>query len=594
VKPTGGNSSAASAALEGRALGLTSWVGAPDAGHGLRYWDSDGGWALHTWDEIADRARAIAALIGERRTSDDGPVCIVVEAGPDFVATFFGALLAGHPACPLPPALMLQTPIAYTEHLASLIGTARPAIVLTDERHTELVAEAVQAAGLPHTPVPLSEVRDGGAPDAAPAPDVALLQFTSGSSGTPRGARIPPATLEANIRMMIDWLDIEHGKDTIAGWLPPFHDMGLIGCLLVPAYLQLDVLLMRPDQFIRRPVDWLRCHGEFGATLGVSPSFGFSYARKRIDPADLAGLDFSTWRAAVCGAERVDVTALNGFADFLVPHGYDPRTFVPAYGMAEATLAITGARTGELVRAARVDWPALDFGHPVQLLEEAPLDGRPELSADGGGTWLASCGYPMRGLDVQIVGDDGQPVPDGVLGEVLIEGPSVGDGYHGGDDTGSSEFVGPQRLRTGDAAFFADGELFVIGRIGDSVKLRGRSLYVEDLELRLPRDVSRGRSVVFSGQENGRDLVVALVERDPGPWAAEACEALLNAVGGYVEVKVLTAPRGTIQRTSSGKPRRRLMWRAFMEGRLGAQTLAESVEGKVVERDPVALATTPA
>lgn len=554
-------------------IDLLAWLDAPESRRGIRFAEAGDVWDLRTWEDMARLVHEAAARIADERRERGTPVAIVLPTGPEFVAAFFGSLLVGNTPCPLAPPAPLQDPHAYSDHLAGMLRVADPALVVTAAECADLVGGAAAAAGLAREPHVLTLA--GGAsgrehPREEPA-ELALLQFTSGSSGRPRAARVSWGNLEANIEMMASWVGADVESDQLATWLPLHHDMGLIGCMLSPTVVQGETWVMRPEQFVRSPARWLACYGRHGATVGAAPTFGFAYAAKRVRDEDLEGMDFSGWRVATVGAERIDAAVLARFADRLAPYGFHPSTFVPGYGMAEATLLVTGRHAPEPAPVVRPAWDAMRFGEPVPVREGATL-GDPRVG-DGVG-WLVSCGWAHPGATVAVVDEEGDPLPDGHLGEVRVGGRSVAQGYHGDDAVGTARFVGGE-LRTGDAGFRHEGELYVVGRIGDSLKVRGRSVYVEDLEARLARldGIVRDRCALFSGAQDEGDALVALVEGVPGDWATEAARLLADEVGEAVTVHVLCGRRGSIARTSSGKPRRRVMWREWVDGTLRAQPL---------------------
>jgi acyl-CoA synthetase (AMP-forming)/AMP-acid ligase II len=345
-----------------------------------------------------------------------------------------------------------------------------------------------------------------------------------------------------------------------------FHDMGLIGCLLTPVAMQCDVWIMRPDQFVRWPEKWLGCFGYGGATITAAPNFGYGYVVRKVAESIIAGMDFRSWRIAIAGAEPISVQTLSAFARVLGRSGFEFKTFVPAYGLAEGTLSVTGHRVGRCARAILVDSCAVNLGERVTIKSAADMDNAAEMVAPG---WLVSCGWPHEGVSVSIVDENGRAVGEDRLGEIVVEGLSVADGYVSDDESRTTRFEGG-RLFSGDAGLLHEGELFVCGRIADSIKVRGRSIYVEDLEatLILETSISPGRCVVFAcpGAEQGE--IAAVAEAPEEGWARSAEEVLRAQVGEGVIVRIFAGVKGSIRRTSSGKPRRRLMWELLRAGRL--------------------------
>ena len=254
------------------------------------------------------------------------------------------------------------------------------------------------------------------------------------------------ANLEAGLAMTTESLRVEAGSH-YASWLPLYHDMGLIGALLLPVSRQCALSNLRPEQFIRAPLRYLACFGRDGATNTVAPTFGYGYAARRIRPEDLRGMDFSGWIVAAVGAERVGAAPLHRFARLLEPHGFDPAAFAPGYGMAEATLQVTGTPWDRLPWAIRVDASSLRVGQPLRY-ERAGLMAAGE---DGAADWLVSSGLPVGDFELRIAGADGADLPEGHLGELVVRGAAVVDGYEGGSPEQLTAFRGGE-LHTGDAA----------------------------------------------------------------------------------------------------------------------------------------------
>lgn len=550
---------------------LLHWLNGPRTGHGLRFATDNEGWSEHDYRSLATATRALAARLQGCGLARQDVSCLVQPTGPDFVTGLFAIWLAGGTACPIAPPTPFQDDVAYVGHLASIFGVARPVLVLTSPEFQPYVIRALHQAAVT-APVLLSEdlPAPGDCVPVTPA-EVALLQFTSGSSGQPRGVEVTAAGLAANISAIRDWLGMEPADGT-ASWLPLYHDMGLIGCLLTPVINQSTAWLMRPDQFIRDPARWLECLGDGRAVCTASPPFGYAYAVKRVAPGRLAALDFSGWKAAIVGAEPIDARVLRRFEKLVAPLGF--RGFLPAYGLAEATLLVTGRRRRDAIRIVHPDWSQTKFGEQVPLQGQATLREVPDGEAHG---WLVSCGRSWEGTSVQIIGADETPLTDGHLGEIVVRGPSVAKGYRGDATAGSSRFDGA-RLHTGDAGFLLNEELFVVGRIGDSLKLRGRTVYVEDLDVKVTTatGLGLGRAVVISSTSQGRPGVALIAEATPGPWVSTALEILRRETGPESFVRIITGSRGLIARGLSGKPRRRHMWQQMQAGCLKGTIVADT------------------
>lgn len=507
---------------------LLAWIRRPAAARGIHFSTREGGWQHHSYPELAAGARRAAGRLTAAGVRRDDVVALVLPSGPAFVAAFFGVLLAGAVPAPLAPEAAGR-PVAsgHQERLAALLAAARPRLVVGDG------VPGARAAGVGTLGVAelLAAGPDGPAPGEVEHAGTALLQFTSGSTGPARGVRIGWRGLNDNLAAIRDWLGATPGSRW-ASWLPVHHDMGLVGCLLGPVTAGNDLWLMRPEDFVRRPLEHLRCFGERGASITATPAFGLDHILRKVRPGELDGLDFSALTAMVVGAERIAPGLLDRFEALLAPHGFDRAALLPAYGLAEATLAVTGVRRGGGWR------------------HQGPVVG---------------CGTPLPGTRVRIVDEEGRPLPDGAVGEIVVRGPSLGLG-HLGDDGAGSRFVDGE-LRTGDAGFLASGELYVQGRLGDSVKVRGTRVFAEDLEqsLREAGALPRGAAVVL-GDDAAGPVAVAVIEDDAAPRDPAAHDRVARllargATGARAVVHVV--PRGSIPWTSSGKPRRRSLWRAY-------------------------------
>jgi fatty-acyl-CoA synthase len=550
-------------------IGLLNWLDAPNGAKGSRFANDEGGWDFTSFIELARGAYGVSNLLRERGLSRGGIVSIVVPSGTSFATAFFGTLIAGGTPSPLVPPTVFDDSERYISHTAALLATATE-IVLTDNSLREIVARAHHAAALPGEPLCVENAEPADDAPRMPHSDLALLQFTSGSSGRPRGVRVTWENLEANIEMIVKW--IAWGpEETGTAWLPLYHDMGLIGCFLTPILYQRDLWFMRPEQFVANPLRWVERFGRAGHSFTAGPNFCFAYAAKRLKPDQLEGMDFSNWRAAIVGAERLDPAALARFAALLEPYGFRREVFLPAYGLAEATLAVSVCAADRVPRVVRPNWETIRFGQEVEVSAESQLG---DDDIGNGSGWLVGCGRPLPGVNVGVYDEHGHPLGDGVLGELTVQGATIAAGYAGGAGSTSTSFEDAV-LRTGDAGFTLDGEVFVTGRIGDALKVRGVTLYAEDLEARLGAidGIPKGRCIAIPGQHSDGESVTVIVEAQPGRWVEQATALLKRETNG-AGVVILVGPPGTIQRTSSGKPRRRVVWRALVDGELQLEPAA--------------------
>jgi acyl-CoA synthetase (AMP-forming)/AMP-acid ligase II len=523
-----------------------SWLEDPSDDNGLRWLTPDGDWRYLSYAELARQCHHLAGGLINAGVRRNDRVVVIPRSAPDFVATFFGALRAGATVSAIAPPQALQG--GYAEHVTTTLAALRPTVLVADRSIRDHLRDLPATVAV-WTPEELAA--DGaGARQSGRAPaDTALIQFTSGTGGRPRGVRIPFESLEANTAAIRTWLRAGR-DDEWASWLPVHHDMGLIGCMVTPVAGGNGLWLSRPKDFVRDPMNYLRCFGSGSATITATPGFGLDHILRRVDAATLDGMDFSGWRAIVVGAERVDPDTLRRFHRLLEPHGLRDRVLLPAYGLAEATLAVTGVPVGRGWVDTEVRPDALPIGLP----------------AGGRGLRVVGCGHPVGNSSVRIVDEAGMSLPDGHLGEIEVRGDSVGAGYL--DDSAATATLCDGALRTGDAGFLLDGELYVLGRLGDRVKVRGRSVFAEDVELALKQTgAPEHRRAVVLGERRGTPVAVAVLEAPEDEWLTRARQVLRATCAGMAAV-VVAAPAGTIPRTSSGKRMRRKLWQAFLAGEL--------------------------
>ncbi|XVQ12868.1 AMP-binding protein [Spirillospora sp. CA-255316] len=547
------------------ASALRDWLDKPKAGRGVHLARDDGSWEYREYPLLAGGARRTAAALIEAGVGSGDVVCVILPTDFTCIETYYGVWAAGATVCLITPPLF-QDGDDYVAHVAAILRQARPVLVVASEDLAPLAGRAMAEAGLEGAPW---RPRQGEA--EAPVQDageMALLQFTSGSSGAPRGVVVTWENLEANAELIARTAGFED-DDVVSSWLPLYHDMGLIGCFLTPISRQGQLRLMRPDHFIRDPARWVRTFAEAAHT--AAPPFAFAYAARRIKPEQLEGVDLSGWRTAIIGAEPIDPHALEVFARLTEPFGFARESFKPAYGMAETTLLVTMDQVRRRPLAVRPDDASLEFGKPVRIVQEHEL-GEESVGAKAG--WVVGCGTPEEDVPVSIVDDEGRSLGEGCLGEIVVGGESACGGYYAGAEGKSTRFEGGS-VFTGDAGFFYRGQLFVLGRMGDSIKVRGRSVYVEDLESKIAEvsGLGKGRVVVVGVPGAGTKGLALFAETAEEAWVPEVREMLRRRLGDDVEVTVVVGS-GLIQRTSSGKPRRRYMWEQLRAGRMAdARTL---------------------
>ncbi|SNY82395.1 Acyl-CoA synthetase (AMP-forming)/AMP-acid ligase II [Nocardia amikacinitolerans] len=551
---------------------VRDWLLRPAREAGIHLADEADGWEFRSYRELAEQSWSIAALMREHGLAGGEGACVVMPTGFACTAAFYAVWACGGVFTPIAPPMFgdLDQIVA---HIAAILTAAAPRLVVTAPEFEDLVRRAAVAAGRrdeplvigPELPQPPAE-RELGMPA-----ECALLQFTSGSTGTPRGVRVSWRNLANNIAMISGLIDWRHGEAMVS-WLPLYHDMGLVGAFLTTVTNQGDLYLMRPDQFVRDPARWLRAMAS--AQHSPSPSFALGYVAHRVRPEEIADLDLSGWRTLAVGSEPVEVADLQAFAELTGPRGFSMDAYTLAYGLAEATLMVTSSARRRPITALRLDTPNLRFGHPVGVLAEARLDDTHRV--DGAG-WITGLGYSTPESTVRAVDEEGLELPDGVLGELVVVGDSVAMGYTGDDDGGATRITNGE-LYTGDAGFLYRGEVFVLGRMGSSLKVRGRSVFMEDIESRVAGEtgLTKGKLAAVALTDVGAPGIALFAEAPPGAWTAQARKVIRGELGPAAAITIVTGPRGTIRRTSSGKPRRRHLWQLFRDGGLAGVQVHEA------------------
>lgn len=515
-----------------------------------------------TFAELDRRARAIAVSLVERGLSGERAL-LLFPPGLEFVTAFFGCLHAGVVAVPAYPPMQAR----QVGRLSAIVADCSPRAVLTTSMLRDIAQPMLgldpSVDWIPVDTVPSDAAERWCAPVVDPD-DVAFLQYTSGSTGQPKGVRVTHTNLVHNGSLIQNSARTD-ADATFVGWLPLYHDMGLIGNVLHPLYVGSSCVLMSPLAFLERPMRWLRAVSRFQARVSGGPNFAYDLCARRVTPAEVAALDLFHWRVAFNGAEPVRVETMDRFAEVFGPAGFRKEVYFPCYGLAEATLLVTGGGV------ARVEVRS------TLLQRGAITDGTPDDRRT-----LVSCGTTRADQQVVIVAPDTRVrCASHEVGEIWTRSDSVARGYWNRPDESERTFgavlagePGQTYLRTGDLGFVRDSELYVTGRLKDLIIVRGRNYYPQDLEETAEGahpDVRPGCSAAFSVDGDGEEQVVLVVEvRSPAAHEAVVA-AVRQAVAEQHELHVQTvvslAPR-TIPKTSSGKIQRRECRTAFLAGEL--------------------------
>lgn len=527
---------------------------------------SSSGHVALTYESLDRAARTIGSWLYERFSRGDRAL-LLYSRGIEFVTAFFGCLYAGVIPVPSPKPGRYQN---ERDRLGWISHDAQVSVVLTDERSLPAVAEWSRAEGLSDVIVHTTDNNYDDAylwdPPAMTQEVPALLQYTSGTTGMPKGVLVTQANLIANIDSIASALGLT-SEDRYGGWIPLYHDMGLIGLMLPGILRGAGYVQMDQTSFVRRPYLWWQVMDQFDVACTASPEFGYALSADQVTDDQLESLDLSRVSAAVCGSEPVQASVLGCFCTRFSKAAFRPDALVPMYGLAEATLLVTGT-SGRPPSITGIDVPSLEQG---VLRCAAP--GVPSRD-------LVGCGSTQGGEVAIVDPRSGEVLTEGDIGEIWLRGPCVAAGYWHKDQLGKDpvfdartrDGAGPF-LRTGDLGGWLNGDLFVTGRLKDVLRLHRRTLYPQDVEhelMRRHKDSNALRSAIFTVAGDGDDphdgASVVVIQEIRGRLAEERAQEITLALertvteqfGLPVPTVILVRP-GVVQRTTSGKVRRALM-----------------------------------
>ncbi|WP_172201145.1 AMP-binding protein [Niveibacterium sp. COAC-50] len=513
------------------------------------------------WQGAAQRAAAlIAAGLRSGQT-----VALMLPTGHDYLVSFFGVLLAGGVPVPIyPPARLAQIDEHVRRH-ATILANAQASLLITVPQ-AKPVALRLRAAAPGIIAVLAPDELVGTAQHVMhPAADaLALLQYTSGSTGDPKGVALSHANLLANLRAMGHACQVTQ-DDVFVSWLPLYHDMGLIGAWLGALYYGFPLVLMSPLAFLARPARWLEAISQHRATLSAGPNFAYELCVRKVPDAALAELDLSCWRMALNGAEPVSPATLDAFAARFAPAGLRREALAPVYGLAECSVGLAFPPPGR--------GPRIDRIRTAPFAQERRAD--PAAAGDDA-VLIPACGRPLPGHEVRVVDLAGDELPERRIGRLEFRGPSATSGYYR-NPVANARLFRDGWLDSGDMAYLADGEIHLTGRIKDMIIRGGRNLYPYDLEQAvgaLP-GVRRGCVAVFAcapAGGGGERLVVLAETRERDAAARAALQRRIadctQAVLGEAADDIVLAPPHAVLKTSSGKLRRAATRERYLAGEL--------------------------
>jgi acyl-CoA synthetase (AMP-forming)/AMP-acid ligase II/acyl carrier protein len=526
-----------------------------------------------TYRGLDERAMAIGAELQSMAAPGDRAI-LLFPPGLDFVAAFFGCMYAGIAAVPIAPPG--RNSFAWSGE--AILEASKPSLVLSTARHCQKAAQTYATPRLLQQPwvavdtIPgdrAGEWRDPGIDGRRPA----FLQYTSGSTSAPKGVTLSHRNLLNNAAI------IQHAFGNTSDsravfWLPLYHDMGLIGGVIQPVYCGGGCTLMAPAAFLQRPAFWLETISRKRATVAGGPDFAFDACARKVRDEDRQGLDLSSWEVAFVGAEPIRAQTLDRFSRAFAPCGFRREAFFPCYGLAEATLMVSGGPRSAGPTTIQVRADAL-AGHRVRLTShDGPAARR-----------LVGCGESLPDHRIVIVDPETRlPCSDEQVGEVWVRGPSVACGYYEQPAATAAAFDGRLAhtgegpfLRTGDLGFLRDNQLFVTGRLKDLIIIRGRNLYPEDIEQSVERafdGLRVGYGAAFAVDGEDREGLVVVQEVEPRRRDLDlhrALQAIRHAIGARHDVEVRSiclVKAGTLLKTSSGKTRRSACREQYLSGRM--------------------------
>jgi acyl-CoA synthetase (AMP-forming)/AMP-acid ligase II/acyl carrier protein len=544
-----------------------------------------------TYGELRASARRIGACLTASLAAQSR-ILILLPQDLSFIKAYVSCLIAGMVAVPA----YLPGNGKHVKKVQSIFADAGPQAILWSEAATPRLrselreCRACEAALWIDIDAADSDTTDSGAADSAresDGPDVspdqlAMLQYTSGSTGEPKGVMLTHRNLLANQEMIRETFG--HSRDSIVvAALPLYHDMGLIGNILQPLYLGATCFFLSPREVVRQPLSWLQSISRHRATTSGGPNAYYDLCIDRVDTsAGLDGLDLSSWRVAFNGAEPIHASTLETFARKFACVGFQPSAFLPVYGLAEASLLVTGRRKAPLPTIARLDRSEYERGRIVDRVEPSE---RASVS-------MVGCGRPASGVELVIRGADGQHLRERDIGEILVRSASVAQGYwrsssDEGFEVATAATAGGDAvryLRTGDLGFVADDELFVTGRLKEVMIVRGRNYYPTDIEVTATQAcdaTAGGRNAVFSIDVAGREEIVVVQEvaRDQSFDPETVRRAITLQCWNEHEIQlydIVLVRAGTVPRTTSGKTRRLLVKQLYAAGKLPALDAADA------------------
>ena len=508
----------------------------------------------YPYRELAADARRHAMHFVAEGVKPGDRIAMIAETGADFAAAFFGAVYAGALPVPLPLPTSFGGRDAYVDQIRVQLTSCDPMMVLSPAGLHPMVAQAAEGLCAAHdwsqwfaADAPIVAL-----PQAKPT-DIAYLQYSSGSTRFPHGVAVTHEALLANLAGHAHMTQAGEG-DRVVSWLPWYHDMGLVGCMLSPLANQLSVDYLATEDFARRPLSWLTLISRNkDATLSYSPTFGYDICARRISHSIPVAerYDLSRWRVAGNGADMIRPEVMQAFVDTFAPAGFKASAFLPSYGLAEATLAVTIMPIGEGIQCDLID---------ERTLSGASADSRADQRLPTRFRAIVNCGKALPGMTIEIRDEAGRVLPDRKIGRVFVKGLGVMAGYFRDPESTAAALSADGWLDTGDMAYLKDGSLYIVGRAKDMIIINGKNHWPQDIEWAIEQlpgfkagDIAAFSITTPSGEEAPAVLVQCRTsDNDERIKLRDAIRTKVKAITGMSCVVELVPPR-TLPRTSSGK-----------------------------------------
>jgi fatty-acyl-CoA synthase len=540
---------------------------------GLNFHDARGNLSrVYPFAELREDALAVARRLVAQGVKPEDRIALIAETGPEFAALFCGTIYAGAWPVPLPLPTSFGGKDNYIEQLVVQLNSSDPSILFFPGEIAEMAGAAAArqgCAGIAFESFLADPAPAGVALPAASSDQICYLQYSSGSTRFPHGVAVTHEALLNNLAGHGHGMKLIQ-TDRCVSWLPWYHDMGLVGCFLSPIANQVSADYLKTEDFARRPLAWLDMISRNpGTTLSYSPTFGYDICARRISSQSHVAerFDLSRWRIAGNGADMIRPDVMQGFVNAFAEAGFKAAAFLPSYGLAEATLAVTIMPPGEGIR--------------VELVEEERLSGCPrDLSRPARYRAIVNCGKPVRDMVVEVRGERGLPLADHHIGKVWCKGPSVMHSYFRDPESTEACLVDGW-LDTGDMGYLAEGYLFIVGRAKDMIIINGKNHWPQDIEWAVEQlpGFHQGDIAAFSVQaDNGEEVPAVLVHcrvSDPEERRRlhDQIKDKVRSITGMNCVVELVPPR-TLPRTSSGKLSRAKARNLYLAGEIQPYQLA--------------------